>query len=152
MSFAGRAPRRQVRRGQDVKSIRLWMVREWTCCSFGRRGNGGRKPPRKAARGPKGRRAVRRGRRWRHPGSDPSRSRATWPSQVRRSGRLRQIFRPPTPVLASSAGGAPEQAAAEAKEPRDLSGRGAFFVVHEKEPDGQGRGGRGEGAGRDGDR
>jgi nitrogen regulatory protein P-II 1 len=31
-------------------------------------------------------------------------------------------------VLASSAGGAPEQAAAEAKEPRDLSGRGAFFM------------------------
>jgi nitrogen regulatory protein P-II 1 len=30
------------------------------------------------------------------------------------------------------AGGAPEQAAAEAKEPRDLSGRGAFFVVQER--------------------
>jgi nitrogen regulatory protein P-II 1 len=34
-------------------------------------------------------------------------------------------------VLASRAGGAPEQAAAEAKKPRDPSGRGAFFMSEE---------------------
>src|SRR5438874_6448067 len=49
-------------------------------------------------------------------------------------------------------GGAPEQAAAEAKEPRDPSGRGAFFVLGGGSRDGQSRSGGRERAGRDRDR
>src|SRR5262249_50101367 len=111
---------------------------KWTCCSFEeveRRTEAAGE----AARGPKGRRGGRRAAQRRLPGSDPSRSRATWPKQVRCSAPVRQMWRlsgsflerPPTTVLAASAGGAPEQAAAEAKEPRDPSGRGAFFMVRE---------------------
>src|SRR5262249_45857320 len=51
----------------------------------------------------------------------------------------RSKCRPPTSVLASSAGGAPKQAAAEAKERRDLSGRGAFFMVQPAGPSGRSR-------------